>query len=135
VAKDILLQPCWFRWIIPLGIIFLLWGYLGKKMGCMRMNFVNIGKNKADIHAETDQNITFKDSAGLRRSNRSCRKSLNFYGIPITSNACENTCQKGCSWGSSWHRKDPACPGRFVRQIVVDKPDLLGRIDILKIHP
>jgi len=29
----------------------------------------------------------------------------------------------------------PRCrPGRFDRQIVVDKPDLLGRIDILKIH-
>jgi cell division protease FtsH len=31
---------------------------------------------------------------------------------------------------------DPALlrPGRFDRQVLVDKPDLKGRIDILKIH-
>ena len=54
-----------FAWIIPFAVIFLLWGYLGRKMGSAGMNFLNIGKNKAHIHADNLPKVTFEDAAGV----------------------------------------------------------------------
>ena len=71
-----------FTWIIPFGIIFLLWGYLGKKMGGMGMNFMNIGKNKAHIHAETDQHVTFKDAAGVDEAKQELGEVIEFLRNP-----------------------------------------------------
>ena len=71
-----------FTWIIPFGIIFLLWGYLGKKMGGMGMNFMNIGKNKAHVHAETGQNVTFKDAAGVDEAQQELGEVIEFLRNP-----------------------------------------------------
>jgi cell division protease FtsH len=71
-----------FGWIIPFGIIFLLWGYLGKKMGGMGMNFMNIGKNKAHVHAETDQKVTFKDAAGVDEAKQELGEVIEFLRNP-----------------------------------------------------
>jgi cell division protease FtsH len=71
-----------FTWIIPFGIIFLLWGYLGKKMGGMGMNFMNIGKNKAHVHAETDHDITFKDAAGVDEAKQELGEVIEFLRNP-----------------------------------------------------
>jgi len=71
-----------FTWIIPFGIIFLLWGYFRKKMGGMGMNFMNIGKNKAHIHAETDQNVTFKDAAGVDEAKQELQEVIEFLRNP-----------------------------------------------------
>ncbi|MBW1733995.1 MAG: ATP-dependent zinc metalloprotease FtsH [Deltaproteobacteria bacterium] len=71
-----------FSWIIPFAIIFLLWGYLGKKMGGMGMNFMNIGKNKAHIHAETDHNITFEDVAGADEAKQELQEVIEFLRNP-----------------------------------------------------
>jgi len=53
------LRDLLFAWIIPFAVIFLLWGFLSRKMGSAGMNFLNIGKNRAHIHAETEQKVTF----------------------------------------------------------------------------
>ena len=71
-----------FDWIIPFGLIFLLWGYLGKKMGSMGMNFMNIGKNKAHIHAETGKNVTFKDAAGVDEAKQELGEVIEFLRNP-----------------------------------------------------
>ncbi len=71
-----------FEWIVPFGIIFLLWGYLGKKMGGMGMNFMNIGKNKAHIHAETDKSVTFKDAAGVDEAKQELGEVIEFLRNP-----------------------------------------------------
>ena len=67
-----------FTWIVPFGLIFLLWHYLGKKMGSAGMNFMNIGKNKAHIHAETGQEITFKDAAGVDEAKQELGEVIEF---------------------------------------------------------
>ena len=50
-----------FNWVLPFAFIFLLWGFLFRKMGTAGMNFLNIGKNKARIHAESLPRVTFDD--------------------------------------------------------------------------
>jgi cell division protease FtsH len=71
-----------FTWIIPFAIIFLIWGYLGKKMGSAGMNFMNIGKNKAHIHAETGQEVTFKDAAGVDEAKQELGEVIEFLRNP-----------------------------------------------------
>jgi len=69
-------------WVIPFGLIFLLWHYLGKKMGSAGMNFMNIGKNKAHIHAETGQRFTFKDAAGVDEAKQELGEVIEFLRNP-----------------------------------------------------
>jgi len=71
-----------FSWIVPFGLIFLLWHYLGKKMGSGGMNFMNIGKNKAHIHAETGQEVTFKDAAGVDEAKQELGEVIEFLQNP-----------------------------------------------------
>jgi len=71
-----------FTWIIPFAAIFLLWGYLGRKMGGAGMNFLNIGKNKARIHAETKQKVTFKDAAGVDEAKQELGEVIEFLRNP-----------------------------------------------------
>jgi cell division protease FtsH len=53
------------NWIIPLGIMFLIWGWLIRKMG-QGPNFLNLGKNKAKIYeVDPSLKVTFDDVAGV----------------------------------------------------------------------
>ncbi len=71
-----------FSWVLPFALIFLVWGYLGKKMGSAGMNFMNIGKNKAHIHAETGQKVTFKDAAGVDEAKQELEEVIEFLRNP-----------------------------------------------------
>jgi cell division protease FtsH len=76
------LQNLLFNWVIPFAIIFLLWGFLARKMGSAGMNFLNIGKNKAHIHAETEQKVTFKDAAGVDEAKQELSEVIEFLRNP-----------------------------------------------------
>ena len=71
-----------FTWIIPFGLIFLIWYYLGQKMGSSGMNFMNIGKNKAHIHADTGQKVTFKDAEGVDDAKQELGEVIEFLRNP-----------------------------------------------------
>ncbi len=71
-----------FDWILPFGLIFFLWYYLGQKMGTAGMNFMNIGKNKAHIHADTGQKVTFKDAAGVDDAKQELGEVVEFLRNP-----------------------------------------------------
>ena len=77
-----LLQNLLFNWVLPFGMIFLLWGFLSRKMGSAGMNFLNIGKNKAHIHAETEQKVTFKDAAGVDEAKQELGEVIEFLRNP-----------------------------------------------------
>lgn len=71
-----------FTWIIPFAIIFLVWGFLSKKMAGSGMNFLNIGKNKAHIHADTLTEVTFKDVAGVDEAKQELEEVIEFLRNP-----------------------------------------------------
>ncbi|MGW8185895.1 MAG: ATP-dependent zinc metalloprotease FtsH, partial [Desulfobacterales bacterium] len=53
------------NWIIPFGIMFLIWGWFIRKMG-HGPDFLNIGKNKAKIYeVDPSLKVTFEDVAGV----------------------------------------------------------------------
>lgn len=71
-----------FTWIIPFAVIFLIWGYLGRKMGSAGMNFLNIGKNKAHIHADNLPKVTFEDVAGADDAKQELGEVIEFLRNP-----------------------------------------------------
>ncbi len=70
-----------FNWIIPFGLLFLLWGYLAKRMSGMSQGFLNIG-NKVHIHPETGQKVTFEDVAGAEEAKEELKEVINFLKDP-----------------------------------------------------
>jgi len=59
------LESILLYWILPLGMLFLLWGFLFRRMGG-GANVMSIGKSKAKIYAtDPKTRVTFKDVAGV----------------------------------------------------------------------
>jgi cell division protease FtsH len=69
-------------WILPFAFIFLLWTFLSKRMGSAGMNFLNIGKNKAHIHAEDLPSVTFEDAAGVDEAKQELGEVVEFLRNP-----------------------------------------------------
>ena len=71
-----------FNWIVPFGLIFLMWGFIFKKMGG-GSQVLKIGKNKAKIYAEDpDNKTTFDDVAGIDEAVEEIREVVDFLQNP-----------------------------------------------------
>ena len=57
--------PTILSWVVPVGLFFLMWSYLGKKMGSGSGGLMQIGKSKAKVYIEKKTGVTFADVAGL----------------------------------------------------------------------
>jgi cell division protease FtsH len=71
-----------FNWIIPFGLLFLLWGYLMRRMG-KGPNVLSIGRNKAKVYeVETAQRVTFNDVAGIDEAVEEVKEVVDFLQDP-----------------------------------------------------
>src|SRR3990170_7775261 len=57
--------PTILSWVVPVALFFLLWSYLGKKMGSASGGLMQIGKSKAKVYIEKKTGVTFADVAGI----------------------------------------------------------------------
>jgi cell division protease FtsH len=68
-------------WVLPLGIMFLIWRYAMKKMG-PGMGVMSFSKSKAKLFAENETMITFADVAGIDEAKEELQEVVEFLKNP-----------------------------------------------------
>jgi cell division protease FtsH len=68
-------------WILPIGIMFLIWRYAVKKMG-PGMGVMSFAKSKAKIFAENGTRVTFADVAGIDEAKGELQEVVEFLSNP-----------------------------------------------------
>jgi len=68
-------------WILPIGIMLLIWRYAMKKMG-PGMGVMSFGKSKAKLFAESETRITFADVAGIDEAKEELQEVVEFLKNP-----------------------------------------------------
>ncbi len=68
-------------WILPIGIILLIWRYAMKKIG-PGMGVMSFGKSKAKIFAEHETRVTFADVAGIDEAKEELQEVVEFLSHP-----------------------------------------------------
>ena len=69
-------------WIIPIGLIFLMWKFLFSKIGGGGGGVMSIGKNNAKIYMESEIKVTFDDVAGQEEAKESLQEVIDFLNCP-----------------------------------------------------
>lgn len=76
------LENLLFYWILPFMILFLIWGFIFRRMSGGGP-VMNIGKNKAKIYAaDTKNRVTFQDVAGVEEVIEEVREIVDFLKNP-----------------------------------------------------
>ncbi len=65
-------------WIVPAALFFLIWSYLGKKMGSASGGLMQIGKSKAKVYIEKKTGVTFADVAGIDEAEEEVAEVVGF---------------------------------------------------------
>ena len=68
-------------WIIPLGLLFVLWSFLSRRMG-PGQGVMNFGKSRARIYAERETGVTFTDVAGVDEAKEELQEIIDFLRYP-----------------------------------------------------
>ena len=99
-------------WILPIGIMFLIWRFAMKKMG-PGMGVMSFGKSKAKLFAENETKVTFADVAGIDEAKEELQEVVEFLKnsgeIPETG---REDSQRGASGRPAGDRQDPSGQGR-----------------------
>jgi cell division protease FtsH len=68
-------------WILPIGIMLLIWRYAMKKMG-PGMGVMSFSKSKAKMFAENETRVTFVDVAGIDEAKEELQEVVQFLSNP-----------------------------------------------------
>jgi cell division protease FtsH len=69
-------------WILPLGMMLLIWRFAMKKMGTGGMGVMSFGKSKAKLFAENETMVTFADVAGIDEAKEELQEVVEFLKNP-----------------------------------------------------
>jgi cell division protease FtsH len=68
-------------WVLPIGIMFLIWRFAMKKMG-PGMGVMSFAKSKAKLFAENETKVTFADVAGIDEAKQELQEVVEFLQNP-----------------------------------------------------
>jgi len=69
-------------WILPLGIMFLLWSFVSRRIGSAGESILSFGKSRARLVAEKETGITFRDVAGCEEAKYELQEVVDFLKHP-----------------------------------------------------
>ncbi len=69
-------------WMLPLGILFLLWSFLSRRISTVSQGMMSIGKSKAKLIADKDTGVTFRDVAGCDEAKYELQEVIDFLQNP-----------------------------------------------------
>ena len=76
------LVGAFFAWILPLGILFLIWQWMFRRMGGPGGAMMSFGKSKAKVFAEDETKVTFDDVAGIDEAKEELKEVVTFLKTP-----------------------------------------------------
>jgi cell division protease FtsH len=69
-------------WILPIGILVLIWSFIGRRIGSAGESILSFGKSKARLVAEKETGITFQDVAGCEEAKYELQEVVDFLKNP-----------------------------------------------------
>ena len=81
VAPSFLSEFLW-AWILPIGLMVLLWVYLSRRMGGIGKSVMSIGSSHAKLVAENDIKVAFNDVAGCEEAKYELQEVVMFLKQP-----------------------------------------------------
>ncbi len=77
-----ILSSLLLAWVLPIGIMFLLWSFIGRKIGAAGQSVLSFGKSKANLIADKDTGVTFNDVAGCDEAKYELQEVVDFLKNP-----------------------------------------------------
>ena len=82
-------------WIIPLGLMFLLWTFLSRRLGAAGQAVMSIGKSRAKLVGEKETGVSFDDVAGCDEAKYELQEVVDFLKNPAHYSALGAKIPKG----------------------------------------
>ncbi|HID76441.1 MAG TPA: ATP-dependent zinc metalloprotease FtsH [Planctomycetaceae bacterium] len=77
-----LMSQVMLAWVLPLGLMMLLWFFVFRRIGTAGQAVMNIGKSKARLVADKDTGVTFDDVAGCDEAKVELAEVVDFLKSP-----------------------------------------------------
>lgn len=69
-------------WILPIGVMLLLWGFISRKMGAAGQSVLSFGKSRAKLVADKETGVVFNDVAGCDEAKYELQEVVDFLKNP-----------------------------------------------------